>query len=331
MSKNCTLEEIAALLLAQDKLVLCPHVSPDGDALGSTLALKMALEKAGKKVTVMVDDDVPKAFGFLPQIDCFVKPADSEVLEADLLVVLDASSLDRIGKVAQAVKAKAVANIDHHISNTQFADYLYLNTEAAATAEILCNLVEKLGITPDKDLATCLYTGIYTPDKDLATCLYTGIYTDCGSFRYANTTPGTMRAAAKLLEYGARPNEISDALGTNTRANIEMLGKVLQTLAFYNDGKISMLEINSDLYDKDVNTDNFISFARYIEGVDVAVLFKAVEPAVTRVSMRSQDTDVAAIALSFGGGGHVRAAGCTVKLPLEQAKAKVLEAIGKAL
>ena len=316
MSKNCTLEEIAALLLAQDKLVLCPHVSPDGDALGSTLALKMALEKAGKKVTVMVDDDVPKAFGFLPQIDCFVKPADDEVLEADLLVVLDASSLDRIGKVAQAVKAKAVANIDHHISNTQFADYLYLNTEAAATAEILCNLVEKLGITPDKDLATCLYTGIYT---------------DCGSFRYANTTPGTMRAAAKLLEYGARPNEISDALGTNTRANIEMLGKVLQTLAFYNDGKISTLEINSDLYDKDVNTDNFISFARYIEGVDVAVLFKAVEPAVTRVSMRSQDTDVAAIALSFGGGGHVRAAGCTVELPLEQAKAKVLEAIGKAL
>ena len=316
MSKNCTLEEIAALLLAQDKLVLCPHVSPDGDALGSTLALKMALEKAGKKVTVMVDDDVPKAFGFLPQIDCFVKPADGEVLEADLLVVLDASSLDRIGKVAQAVKAKAIANIDHHISNTQFADYLYLNTEAAATAEILCNLVEKLGITPDKDLATCLYTGIYT---------------DCGSFRYANTTPGTMRAAAKLLEYGARPNEISDALGTNTRANIEMLGKVLQTLAFYNDGKISTLEINSDLYDKDVNTDNFISFARYIEGVDVAVLFKAVEPAVTRVSMRSQDTDVAAIALSFGGGGHVRAAGCTVELPLEQAKAKVLEAIGKAL
>lgn len=316
MSKNCTLEEIAALLLAQDKLVLCPHVSPDGDALGSTLALKMALEKAGKKVMVMVDDDVPKAFGFLPQIDCFVKPADGEVVEADLLVVLDASSLDRIGKVAQAVKAKAVANIDHHISNTQFADYLYLNTEAAATAEILCNLVEKLGITPDKDLATCLYTGIYT---------------DCGSFRYANTTPGTMRAAAKLLEYGARPNEISDALGTNTRANIEMLGKVLQTLAFYNDGKISTLEINSDLYDKDVNTDNFISFARYIEGVDVAVLFKAVEPAVTRVSMRSQDTDVAAIALSFGGGGHVRAAGCTVELPLEQAKVKVLEAIGKAL
>ena len=316
MSKNCTLEEIAALLLAQDKLVLCPHVSPDGDALGSTLALKMALEKAGKKVAVMVDDDVPKAFGFLPQIDCFVKPADGEVVEADLLVVLDASSLDRIGKVAQAVKAKAVANIDHHISNTQFADYLYLNTEAAATAEILCNLVEKLGITPDKDLATCLYTGIYT---------------DCGSFRYANTTPGTMRAAAKLLEYGARPNEISDALGTNTRANIEMLGKVLQTLAFYNDGKISTLEINSDLYDKDVNTDNFISFARYIEGVDVAVLFKAVEPAVTRVSMRSQDTDVAEIALSFGGGGHVRAAGCTVELPLEQAKAKVLEAIGKAL
>ncbi len=316
MSKNCTLEEIAALLLGHDSFVLCPHVSPDGDALGSTLALKMALEKAGKKVTAMVDDDVPAAFSFLPQIESFVRPVEGEVTETDLLVVLDASSEDRIGAVAQAVKAKAVVNIDHHISNTQFADYLYLNTEAAATGEILCLLAEKLGITPDKDLATCLYTAIYT---------------DCGSFRFANTTPATMRAAAKLLEYGARPNEISDALGTQTRANIEMLGRVLQTLSFYNGGAVSTLEINNRLYDKNVNTDNFISFARYIEGVDVAVLFKAVEENITRVSMRSQHTDVAAIALSFGGGGHIRAAGCTVELPLEEAKQKVLEAIGKAL
>ena len=119
MSKNCTLEEIAALLLGHDKFVLCPHVSPDGDALGSTLALKLALEKAGKKVTLLVDDDVPAAFGFLPQIDTFAKPAEGEVLEADLLVVLDASSLDRIGKVADAVKVQAIVNIDHHISNTQ--------------------------------------------------------------------------------------------------------------------------------------------------------------------------------------------------------------------
>lgn len=316
MSKNCTLEEIAGLLLGHSTFVLCPHVSPDGDALGSTLAMKIALEKAGKKVTVMVDDDVPKAFGFLPQIDCFVKPNAETPVEADLLVVLDASSLDRIGKVAQAVKAKAVVNIDHHISNTEYADYLYLNTEAAATGEILCSLIEKLGITPDKELATCLYTAIYT---------------DCGSFRFANTTPATMRAAAKLLEYGARPNEISDALGTHTRANIEMLGKVLQTLSFYNDGAVSCIEINRDLYDKEVNTDNFISFARYIEGVDVAVLFKAVEQDVTRVSMRSQKTDVAAVALSFGGGGHIRAAGCTVQAPLEEAKQQVLEAIGRAL
>ena len=153
MSKNCTLEEIAGLLLKNERFVLCPHVSPDGDALGSTLALKMALEKAGKQVTVMVDDDVPKAFGFLPQLDSFVKPDVDNPVAADLLVVLDASSLDRIGKVAQAVKYNAMVNIDHHISNTQYADYLYLNTEAAATGEILCQLVEKLGITPDKDLS----------------------------------------------------------------------------------------------------------------------------------------------------------------------------------
>ena len=111
MSKNCTLEEIAGLLLKNESFVLCPHVSPDGDALGSTLALKMALEKAGKQVTVMVDDDVPKAFGFLPQLDSFVKPDVNNPVAADLLVVLDASSLDRIGKVAQAVKYNAMVNI----------------------------------------------------------------------------------------------------------------------------------------------------------------------------------------------------------------------------
>ena len=144
MSKNCTLEEIAGLLLKNVSFVLCPHVSPDGDALGSTLALKMALEKAGKQVTVMVDDDVSRAFGFLPQLDSFVKPDVNNPVVTDLLVVLDASSLDRIGKVAQAVKYNAMVNIDHHISNTQYADYLYLNTEAAATGEILCALVEKL-------------------------------------------------------------------------------------------------------------------------------------------------------------------------------------------
>ena len=121
----------------------------------------MALEKAGKQVTVMVDDDVPKAFGFLPRLDSFVKPDVNNPVVTDLLVVLDASSLDRIGRVAQAVKYNAMVNIDHHISNnTQYADYLYLNTEAAATGEILCTLVEKLDVTPDKDLATCLYTAM---------------------------------------------------------------------------------------------------------------------------------------------------------------------------
>lgn len=131
----------------------------------------------------------PRHLAFCLQLDSFVKPDVNNPVVTDLLVVLDASSLDRIGKVAQTVKYSAMVNIDHHISNTQYADYLYLNTEAAATGEILCTLVEKLDVTPDKDLATCLYTAIYT---------------DCGSFRFANTTPATMRAAAKLLEYGAR-------------------------------------------------------------------------------------------------------------------------------
>lgn len=138
-----------------------------------------------------------------------------------------------------------------------------------------------------------------------------------------------MRNAAKLLEYGVQPNEISDALDVRSRDTVEMLAKVLPSLTFVYEGKIAYLTITNDLYDKDVQTDSFVSYPRYIEGVDVAIMFKAVEPAVTRVSMRSKSVDVSAVAVAFGGGGHLRAAGCTIYAPVEEARTQLLEALGK--
>lgn len=313
MGKHCSLAETAQLLLQHKNMVLTTHVSPDGDALGSSLALAKALNYLGKTVRVVVDDDLPKNLSFLPGVETIERFGEGdEVTEIDLLVVLDASSEDRIGNVGSFVKCKALLNIDHHISNTEYADYLYLDANAAATGEIICELAEELG---------------YVPDKDAATCMYTAMYTDCGSFQYSNTTPKTMCFAAKLLEYGVKPNEISDALSVNTKENLALLTKVLQTLSFAYDGKVAYLEISNELYDKKINTDNFISYPRYLEGVEVAVLFKAVEPTVTRVSMRSKNADVAETALSFGGGGHLRAAGCTINLPLAEAKEALLKAL----
>ena len=309
MSKELSLQETGVMLLAAEKIVLCTHVSPDGDTLGSTLGLARFLLAQGKQVTVFCDDVINKSFSFIPGIEMVQRPQQGSKLAADLLVVIDASSFDRIGIVGEVVEYKQLLNIDHHISNTRFADFLYLDAKAAATGEIMCGLFQEMQ---------------WPMNKDIAECFYIAISTDCGSFRYANTTPKTMRAGAWLLEQGVNPNEISDKLDMRSRLTMEMLAKVLPSLTFEGDGKIAYLTITNDLYNKDANTDSFVNYPRYIEGVEVAIMFKAVEPQVTRVSMRSSKVDVAQVALSFGGGGHVRAAGCTIYAPVEEAREQLL-------
>lgn len=316
MSNKINLQQTGKMLLEAQKIVLCCHVSPDGDTLGSALGLMHALDKAGKEVTVLVDDDISKGFMFLPGIERCQRPVAESTINADLFVVVDASSFDRVGIASDVVKAPVLMNIDHHISNTEFADYLYLDTAAAATGEIMCDLYAEMG---------------WEHDEKSALCLYTAISTDCGSFRYSNTTSKTMQRAAKLLDYGVVPSVISDNLDMRSRATAELLSKVLPSLTFAYEGKVAYISIPNELYNKDAQTDSFVSYPRYIEGVDVAIMFKAVEENVIRVSMRSSKTDVAQIALSFGGGGHVKAAGCTVNASLQEAEKLVLEAIGKAL
>lgn len=314
MSKEISLQETGRMLLAANDIVLCTHVSPDGDTLGSTLGLARFLRQQGKRITVYCDDLINKSLSFIPGIEFCQRPEEGTKVETDLLVVIDASSFDRVGLVSDVVQPKVLLNIDHHISNTRFADYLYLDAKAAAVGEVMCDLFDAMH---------------WPMDEEIAVCFYTAITTDCGSFRYANTTPKTMRNAAKLLEYGVQPNEISDCLDIRSRETVELLGKVLPSLTFAYDGKIAYLTITNDLYNKDAQTDSFVSYPRYIEGVDVAVMFKAVEPEVIRVSMRSKSVDVASVALAFGGGGHLRAAGCTIYAPVEQAREQLLAALGK--
>ena len=316
MSKKINRLETGNMLLAAQKVVLCCHVSPDGDTLGSALGLARFLEQQGKEVIVFADDHINKSLSFIPGIEKVQRPEEGVLVEADLFVVVDASSFDRVGICNEVVKAPVLLNIDHHISNTEFADYLYLDAEAAAAGEIMCDLFEAMG---------------WEYDEAIATDFYTAITTDCGSFRYSNTTSKTMQRAAKLLDYGVKPNEISDMLDVRSRKTTELLAKVLPSLTFDYEGKVAHITITNDLYDKEAQTDSFVSYPRYIEGVEVAIMFKAVEPEVTRVSMRSSNVDVASVALSFGGGGHLRAAGCTIYAPVEEAKAQLLAVVGKAL
>jgi phosphoesterase RecJ-like protein len=316
MSTQISLQETRQLLEKANTIILVSHIGPDGDTLGSTLALKEALEQMGKKVTAMVDDNISSTYNFLPGIGSYVTPKEGDKFKVDLLVIIDASSLDRAGIIPSCVDAPHMLNIDHHISNTHYAEYLWLDDKAAATGEIILSLLKELPITITKSMAICLYVAIAT---------------DCGYFKYSNTTAQTMRSAAELLEYGIEPNTISDALELKSKATINLLKIVLNTITYYGNGRIATIEITHENYDESVDTDSFIYYPRYIEGVDVAVSFKAVESKVTRVSMRSRSLDVSKIALAFNGGGHKRAAGCTIYLPLPQAKEKLLEALEKGL
>jgi phosphoesterase RecJ-like protein len=303
------------MMLRADTLALVSHLGPDGDTLGSTLALGEALRNAGKNVMLFVDDDIPKSFSFMPGVEAYRVPHEEEKVACDLTVVIDASSKDRMGAAEFSLSAP-ILNIDHHISNTHYADTLLLDPKAAATGEIIYNLfrANKVALT-----------------DSMALNLYTAIVTDCGFFKYANTTKKCMEAAADLLQYNIQPNEVSDLLEMKSRETIELLSKVLPTMTFYAEGKISTMEIPYELYNKNIATDSFIYYPRYIDGVEAAVMFKQVEPNQTRVSMRSRHVDVSAVALKFGGGGHAKAAGCTIGAPLEEAKKRLLNELFKTL
>ena len=314
MSQMVNIAETVDLLKKHSKLVLACHVSPDGDTLGSGCSLAMALEQLGKNVTLVCDDKIPESLKFMPYIENIVKFSDEDIIEADLLVILDSSSGDRVGNVIECVKAP-ILNIDHHISNTEYADFLYLDTKAAATGEIIYALLEKLNVKIDVNMAIPMYTAIAT---------------DCGFFRFSNTTENTMVCASKLLKIGVSPEYISNQLGTRRKKDVVYVGKILPTMQFYENDSIATIEISLENYDEDIETHTLISYPRYIEGVDVAIQFKQVEPEFTRISMRSKYTDVSKVALQFGGGGHVRAAGCGVNKNLEDAKVLVINAVKKA-
>ena len=313
---ECNAKETAEIFKKANKIVLSAHVNPDGDALGSLLGLGMALKKIDKEVIYLIDDELPRQFSYLPSFHEIEKPnAYVAGLKADLFVVLDASDIERVGGAVLAVKADSTLNIDHHLSNIGFTDYRYLSIKSAATCEMIFDIINELNIEIDKDIATNIYTGIVT---------------DCGFFRYANTTAQTMNIAATLIDYGVKPNIIADFLEMQTVDYLTLLPKILSTLEFFAENKIAVISIEPSLYEDDMDGDAFIKYPRYIEGVEVAILLKGISDIETRVSLRSKNIDVSKIALFFGGGGHEKAAGLTIKGNIDLAKKVLLEVLEKS-
>lgn len=304
-----TLKQAGEIILKAQNIVLSSHVNPDGDNVGSTLGLYHALKGTGKNIQILLDDKLPDNLGMMEGLELYQRP-EKELENIDLLVILDVD-IDRIGRVREVVKAP-VLNIDHHVSNSKVCDYCYVDAKAAATAQIVYSLIKEMDIPFSVQSATCLYTGIAS---------------DTGFFRYSNTTPFTLRAAAELLEAGAKPDKISEIFDQRSFSSVKAAGKAIDTIELYHDGKIALMTVDKALKESADNTEGFVNFARNIRGIDVAVMIKYADENVTRVSMRSKNTNVSEIAQSIGGGGHIRAAGATVYKNLDQAKEVVLNAI----
>ncbi len=314
------LREIVAALTGCSTVLISVHKNPDGDALGSQLALMMALEKLGKQVTVYNLDPVPEIYRFLPRFDR-IGHGSAAGGTYDAFVVLDGEP-DRTGLFDGSWPARTLINIDHHITNPRQWPLTWLDGDATATGEMVYRLVGALGVPLDREMALCLYTSIFT---------------DTGSFRYSNTTPDSMRIAATLIDAGADPWLVTEHVYESFAfRRIKLLGCVLSGIDRSADGRIAWVLVSSDLYQRTgttaEDTDNFVNFVRSVKGVEVAVLFRQIGPEQYKISLRSKGrVDLSGLATRLGGGGHKNAAGGVLDGSFPSVRDRVIGAVEQEL
>jgi len=313
-------EQITDIINKSSKIAITSHVVPDGDNIGSSLALCLALKKLNKEVSYVIDDNIPEIYRFLKGAREIERLDSYANLDYDLVIAMDCGDLERLGKVKQLTEHARLVNIDHHISNTRFGEINLVEENASATAEIAYKLIKSMGIFIDKDMAECIYTGIVT---------------DTGMFQYSNTSEETHSIAAELIIAGVSPSEIFNRVYQNSpKEKVLLMKEALKSLEFYYDDKVSCITISKAQIDNitkdDLDTEGIVNLARDIAGIEAAIFLKEKEPNVIKVSLRSKNKiDVCNLAKEFGGGGHTRASGCTIKSSLEEAKQQILQAIKK--
>ncbi|MCM3745964.1 bifunctional oligoribonuclease/PAP phosphatase NrnA [Paenibacillus pasadenensis] len=305
-----------------DDYLVVSHVQPDGDAISSTLATAWLLRKLGKRVTLVNEDTVPDRLRFMNGSE-LIQPLGglSSDLRFSRIVAVDCADFKRIGRVSERfAEGYELLNIDHHPTNNLYGVANLVVPDAAATAQILYELIAAHGLKLDVEAAEMLYTGLLT---------------DTGGFRYSNTDTRVMTTAAKLLEAGVNGHAIADRLlEAMSLPQLKLLRLGLNRMQFqYGDRVCSMLITPEDMADTGAapeDLEGLVNYARNVEGVEAGVLFKGMRDGSVKASLRSGTTlDVSAIAASFGGGGHVRAAGCRLDGP--EAMPLLLAAIGEAL
>lgn len=312
-------EEIAKVIKGYERFGITSHLGPEGDSIGSQLALRLILENLGKEAVIVNRDPPPQNLRFLPGADKILRP--SELKQSfKVWFVVDCGDISRVGEELQnALKSAFMINIDHHLSNPGFGHINYIKP-LASTCQIIYELAHHLGVPMSKELADCIYTGIVA---------------DTDSFRNANVSPEVLRTAAELLAYGADPRHIAIQLYERRRwSELKLLSHVLAHAQLM-DG-IIWSAISKEVFAQtgaSINeTERLVEELRAAEGIEVAVLFKELDNGKVKVSFRSKDSfSVDGIARAFGGGGHEKAAGCLIVGKLSEVETVVLEELRRRL
>lgn len=316
-----TLDNIIEKIKQAEKIVILTHETPDGDAIGSSLAMKIALKQLGKEADVIIRE-YPRVFDFLPGKNEI--KSDTDIENYDLAISLDCADFKRLIGNEYFEKAKQTIVIDHHGTNKMYGDFNFVNPVAPACCQILIGMFEYFNIQIDKELGTCILTGIIT---------------DTGGFRYSGVTPETFEFTADLLAKGVNVSDIyKRVLETKTKPNFELMKKTIDRMEFLENGKVTFTYItNQDL--KEVNAgigdhEGLVEIGRDIEGVEVSIFIRQKEDDEKsyKVSMRSNEyVNVSDVCFRFGGGGHEKAAGALIQGNIDEVKQKILNEVKKVL
>ncbi len=315
-------DQLGELCDRHESIMILGHKDADGDTLGCSLAFAEALRARGKHVRVVIPPPVPQKYSWMPGFgDLMDRPADG--LEAGLVLFFDAGNMERSGSAAGLVGERAtIVNVDHHPSNSRFGDVNIIDPGASAVGQMCLDMLEHFGweITPT-----------------MATNLYTALMTDTGGFRHDNTTPRALRDASRLAALGADPSAIASAVyKSRPLTTVRLSGLSIASMQVEMDGRLAWAKVTRRMLREAgavmAESEDIIDTLNSLAGLEVAIIFKEVGSRLTKISVRTRGPhDAAELCGHFGGGGHVRAAGAEVPLPLDQAIPAVLEVVREAI
>ncbi|MEG0829819.1 MAG: bifunctional oligoribonuclease/PAP phosphatase NrnA [Anaerovoracaceae bacterium] len=322
MEKTCSsLSEIGKQLLAAKSVLLLPHIQMDGDAFGSAVAICKGLRSAGKEAWILIEDGISDQIKFLENGYC--TDDQDKVLRPDVCMCVDCGDTGRFPKRAEKfAQGKTTICVDHHTTSVPFADYNYIDSNAAATAEIIFDILKEM----------CLEI-----DKEMGEALFAGICTDTGNFQYSNATKQTHLIVAELYDCGIDHNKVAVCLYQNTSLEkLQITNRVMSTMEILNEGNCAMAYVTKEMLTEvgatGQETEGIVETLRDIKGVEISAFLKEKNPGEIKVSLRAKTSgNVADISAKYKGGGHVKAAGFTLHMTMDNAKALVKNEISISL